>query len=82
MLEGKSSLALFDKIKKIAKTIDARVLPEHRWSSADICHLDQDIAKIDGLGPIGGFDKQKAEYILRHSLVERALLLALLIGKK
>lgn len=73
---------LFDRVKSIANSIDARVLPEHRWSSADICNIDQHIPKIDGLGPIGGFDKQKSEYILRHSLIERALLIALLIGKK
>jgi len=70
---------LFQKIKEIAKGIDTRIREEHRWSSSDICSIGSDKPKIDGLGAIGGFDKQKSEFIMRHSLVDRALLLSLIL---
>lgn len=72
---------LFDEVSKFAKTIDTRIEPEHRWSSADICNIPNNIARLDGLGAIGGFDKQKSEFILRHSIIDRGLLLALLLAK-
>ncbi|WP_321281551.1 M20/M25/M40 family metallo-hydrolase [Marinifilum fragile] len=77
-----ASSALFKRIKSVGRSIDTRIQEEHRWSSSDICSIDKSIAKIDGLGPIGGFDKQKSEFILRHSLVDRALLLSLILGEK
>ncbi len=70
---------LFERIRNISRKIDARVIAEHRWSSADINNIDQNVPKIDGMGAIGGFDKQKSEFILRHSLIDRGLLLALLL---
>jgi len=73
---------LFDTLSRIAKRIDSSVIPEHRWSSSDICNISIDVPKLDGLGPIGGFDKQKSEFIFRHSLVDRALLLALLLQSR
>ncbi len=73
--------SLFGKLNTLAKEIYSRIVPEHRWSSSDICNIPGQIPKIDGLGPVGGFDKQKSEFILRNSLVDRALLLALLLNK-
>ncbi|MDX1284856.1 MAG: hypothetical protein R3182_07590, partial [Draconibacterium sp.] len=78
---NKETEVLYDKIKLIAKNIDVRVLEGHRWSSADICHIQKQMPKIDGLGPIGEFLPSNNERILRHSLVERALLLALVLSK-
>ena len=54
------------------------MLEEHRWSSSDISFVDQNIARIDGLGPIGDVPYEHEEYILRHSLLDRAAILALL----
>lgn len=71
----------FGMLSMLAKDIDTRVVPEHRWSSADICNVPTDVPKVDGLGPLGGFDKQRSEFILRNSLVDRALLLALLLNR-
>ena len=71
----------YEKIKKIAQSIDVRVSQKHRWSSADICHINKQMPKIDGLGPIGEFLPSNNERILRHSLIERGLLLALILGK-
>ncbi|THB79374.1 MAG: ATP-grasp domain-containing protein [Desulfobulbaceae bacterium] len=71
---------LYSRLSKIAKSIDSSLTEEHRWSSADICSIPYGVAKVDGLGPMGGFDKQKSEFILRHSVIDRALLLALLLN--
>lgn len=78
---SEKSSSLFGKLSGLAREIDSRVIPEHRWSSADICNVPGEIPKLDGLGPVGGFDKQKSEFIIRNSLVDRALLLALLLNK-
>jgi len=67
-------------VKDIGNRLDIRVLKEHRWSSSDICSVRQDIARIDGLGPIGDAPHDNEEYILRHSLLDRAALLALLLN--
>ncbi|MBI9071077.1 MAG: M20/M25/M40 family metallo-hydrolase [Melioribacteraceae bacterium] len=70
---------LWKKIKNIAERLDIILREEHRWSSADICYVDERIFQIDGLGPAGAKPSNKSEYILRHSLLERAALLAIII---
>jgi D-alanine-D-alanine ligase len=70
---------MWSTLKKIAEKLDIRLLEEHRWSSADICFVDRVIPVIDGMGPVGGKSMNKTEYILRHSLLERAALLAMAI---
>ncbi len=77
MLETEKTKSLFKHISSIAKQIDVRITQEHRWSSADICHIKKDMAKIDGLGPVGEYLPSENERIIRHSLIERSLLLAL-----
>ena len=79
---SEASMELFESINRIAKRIDSSIVAEHRWSSSDICNISADVPKLDGFGPLGGFDKQKSEFIIRHSLVDRALLLALLLQSK
>jgi len=70
---------LYQQVKAIGTGMDIRVLEEHRWSSSDICSVDQNRARIDGLGPVGDAPHEHGEYILRHSLLDRAALLALLL---
>ncbi len=84
MIMTQNSKDLFDMISQIAKRIDVRISEEHRWSSSDICHIQKDIPKIDGLGPVGQFLPSENERIIRHSLIERALLLGIILleGKK
>ncbi|MBF9016328.1 MULTISPECIES: ATP-grasp domain-containing protein [unclassified Oceanispirochaeta] len=64
------------KLKNIADRLDIRLKEEHRWSSADICTAENRF-RIDGLGPVGIKPQDQAEYILKHSLVERMTLLAM-----
>ncbi len=70
---------LYSVIKEICSTLDLRVSEEHRWSSSDICFVESTTAQIDGLGPVGQTPHDDEEYILRHSLLDRAALLALLL---
>ncbi len=76
MLENEKSRTFYNDILELAKKIDVRITHEHRWSSADICHIHKNLPKIDGLGPVGEFLPSENERIIRHSLIERALLLS------
>jgi D-alanine-D-alanine ligase len=71
---------LWKRIKETADSIDVIIRQEHRWSSSDICFVDKEICRIDGLGPNGTKTTSKSEYILRHSMLEKAALLALIIN--
>ena len=68
---------LLDTIQRVAGELSLKAPAEYRWASADICFAPDTAARIDGMGPVGGAARTDDEYILRHSLVERATLLAL-----
>ena len=70
----------YKEIHTIAKKIDVRISREHRWSSSDICHISNNQPKIDALGPVGEFPPSDNERIIRHSLIERSLLLVLILN--
>ena len=69
---------LWKRVKRIANRLDIRLLEEHRWSSADVNFLS-DKYVIDGMGAIGNVGAENDEFIIRHSLLERATLLTLLL---
>lgn len=71
---------LYTLIKDICCSLDIRVSEEHRWSSSDICFVESTKPQIDGLGPVGSAPHDDEEYILRHSLSDRATLLAMLLN--
>lgn len=77
MVRSEQVAELFGIIKGIAERLDIRLLEEHRWSSADISFVDASKRLIDGMGPAGIKPTHKSEYILRHSMLERAALLAM-----
>lgn len=72
---------VWNEIKNIAQRLDTRITKEHRWSSSDISFVEQNKGIIDGLGPLGFQHYKSQEYILKHSIIERASLLALLLNK-
>jgi D-alanine-D-alanine ligase len=74
-----ASDGVFAQVKAIADELDVRVEPEHRWSSAGICLAAADLAVVDGMGPCGTKDVHGDEYVLKHTIYERAQILALLI---
>ncbi len=73
------SASLIRTIFNIANKLDIRLIEEHRWSSADICFLDDRIPSVDGMGPLGSRQHNEQEFILHHSLLERAALLAMVL---
>ena len=68
---------LLQAIQRIGRDVSLQVSSGYRWAAADICFASDSAARIDGMGPIGGAARTDDEYILRHSLVDRATLLAL-----
>ena len=77
MINTEQNQKLYNKLTEITKQIDVRITKEHRWSSSDICHISSDLPQIDGLGCVGEYLPSGNEHIVRHSITERALLLAL-----
>ena len=77
LVESEKSGAFFDQVQDLSRNLDVRITREHRWSSAEICYVDPLLPVLDGYGPIGQKLQDRSEYILRHSLLERALLIAI-----
>ena len=77
LIETEKIIEFYNLVKDISKNLDIRITKEHRWSSSDICFADPDGHILDGFGPIGQKIQDKSEYILRHSILERALLIAI-----
>ena len=77
LIETEKTIEFYNLVKDLSKSLDIRVTKEHRWSSSDICFTDPDVHILDGFGPIGQNIQDKSEYILRHSLLEKALLIAI-----
>lgn len=71
---------LYMLVKDICQKLDIRVGEEHRWSSSEICFVESTKPHIDGLGPVGQAPHDDEEFILRHSLLDRAILLAMLLN--
>jgi D-alanine-D-alanine ligase len=82
MEKSRASEAFYEEILSLTRLIDVRVTKEHRWSSTDICHIETELPRIDGLGPVGEYLLHENERIIRHSLSDRALLLAMILGSE
>lgn len=81
MPETKTNLDFWNFVKKISQKIDVAITKEHRWSSSDICFIDVNKHILDGFGPVGSKDVGRTEFILRHSLLERSLLIAMTLNE-
>ena len=77
LIESEKINEFYALVRKISKPLDIRITREHRWSSSDICFAEPGLFTLDGFGPIGQKMQDKSEYILKHGLLERALLLAI-----
>ncbi len=77
LIDSEKTIEFYNLVKGLSKNLDIRVTKEHRWSSSDICFADPGAYILDGFGPIGQKTQDKSEYVLRHSLLERALLIAI-----
>lgn len=72
---------LYEELSRLSSRLHQPVQGSHRWHSADICWADPEVAKLDGMGPMGMVERGGEEYILRSSLVDRAVVLALLLDQ-
>lgn len=79
LVATKESKELMDIIKNVADNFDIRVHSEHRWSSADISNVEIGRTVIDGFGPSGKKEHNGEEFILKHNLLEKSLLLSTLL---
>ncbi len=80
MVKSKKVEEFWEQAKSIASKLDIRIREEHRWSSSDICFIDtSNKLVLDGFGMVGNNPYNSEEYVLKHSLIERALFVAMLI---
>jgi D-alanine-D-alanine ligase len=75
--KSENTKLLWEQVKSLAADLDIRVTEEHRWSSADICFIDQSKSLIDGFGPNGNKETESSEFIFTQSILEKATLLAM-----
>lgn len=71
----------FSMIQKLAKQSEIKIKPEHRFAASSICDVSEDKHMIGSMGPIGEDYRTPNEHILRDSLIDRGLLLALTLNK-
>ncbi|QUC65274.1 ATP-grasp domain-containing protein [Nitrosopumilus sp. K4] len=68
-------------IQKLAKQSEIKIKSEHRFATSSICDVMDDKPIIGSMGPIGSDHRTPNEHILRDSLIDRGLLLALTLNK-
>lgn len=71
----------YDVIGSIARQSDIKVSAEHRYASSSLGDVLDDKPMIGSMGPIGKDYRTPNEHILRDSITDRALLLALTLDK-
>ena len=77
VVHNEKDLQFFEHVQRIARRLEVKVVPIHRETSSDICHVPSRIPALEGFGPLGGANQTPNEYILRDSLIDRAALLAM-----
>jgi D-alanine-D-alanine ligase len=68
-------------IEKIAKQADIKINSNHRYATSSLCDVSQDIPMIGSMGPVGSDYRTPNEHILKDSLIDRGVLLALVLNK-
>ena len=79
--ESDDILKLYDLIQKIAIQADIKVNPVHRFASSSLCDVLDNKPMIGSMGPIGADYRTPNEHIIKDSLIDRAVLLALVLNK-
>lgn len=81
MPASEKNITLFKDIEAVARQIGLRIAQEYRPGVSDANLIAQEgIPVIDGLGPAGGLDHSKDEFIITQSLFERAKLLGCILS--
>lgn len=71
----------YELIETIAKQSDIKVNSAHRYATSSLCNVLQDVPMVGSMGPIGGDYRTPNEHILKDSLIDRSVLLALVLNK-
>ena len=71
----------YEIIQKLASQSEIKIKSEHRFAASSLCDVSLDKPMIGSMGPIGSDHRTPNEHILRDSLIDRGLLLALTINK-
>ena len=71
----------YDVIQKLARQAEIKINPEHRFAPSSLCDVSQDKPMMGSMGPIGSDQRTPNEHILRDSLIDRGVLLALTMNK-
>jgi glutamate carboxypeptidase len=67
---------LYGIVKQIADELGRPIEEEHRQGVSDANQIAaQGIPVVDGLGPVGGRDHSREEYMIKESLIQRVVLL-------
>ena len=68
-------------IKKIANHADIKINPVHRYATSSLCDVSQNTPMVGSMGPVGFDYRTPNEHILKDSLIDRGVLLALVLNK-
>ena len=79
--KSESIMKFYEIINKLAKLAAIKITPSHRFATSSLCDIPNDKFMIGSMGPIGHDHRTPNEHILRDSLIDRGLLLALTINK-
>ena len=77
----KETEKFLEEIKKLAKSAEIKITPQHRFAPSSLCDVPAGKPMIGSMGPIGSDQKTPNEHIFRDSLIDRGILLALTINK-
>ncbi len=81
LLESEDDLSFYKKIEQLAKIVEVRTKKSHGDIGTSLSHVPDEIPSLDGFGPVTGNIGRKDEYVVRDSLIDRAVLLALTIHR-
>ena len=71
----------YELIEKLANQADIKINSRHRYATSSLCNVLQDIPMIGSMGPVGADYRTPNEHILKDSLIDRGVLLALVLNK-
>ena len=83
--ETAQKVEAYTNISQLASKIGLHIGKTHRSYSSNICFVPNEVLAFDGFGPLGGAPRSPQEYIIKDSIPDRALLLAMILygaGKK
>ncbi len=78
-IETENSLAFFEEVQAIAKTLEVRVNKAENAMASCMENAAPGVPALDGFGPVTGGYGSSNEYVVRDSLIDRGVLLSYLI---